>query len=90
MKRARIELRAPTRAERAATDHALLAIVGGRGPVVQHVVRRRSVSACVGATSNESEKPEPAQPRIRRPSKPPWPEPGGVEWAFADARKQRA
>lgn len=63
---------------------------GGELVEVERAVVRRRVSVCVGAASNEGEKQEPAQRRIRRPSKPPWPDHGGVDWAFQDARKQRA
>lgn len=56
---------------------------GVQMPVVQHVVKRRIVEQVRNDFVTE-------RVRIVRQPKAPWPEPGGVEWAFQDARKQRA
>ena len=57
-------------------------------PAVQHVVRRQRApkSAIVDQARADF-----ASGRVRlvEPTKPAWPDPGGVEWAFQDARKQR-
>ena len=84
MKRARIEPRAPTLAERAATDRALLAIV--EGPAV---IRRSKVERAAPARAAFE------SGRVRlRPKRPVseyvWPEPGAIEGLFREARKQRA